>query len=108
MLIYKFFSKGVTPHLVIPKRGGVENQAVDIFIDSSKGSARLYYSYEPTITVHNKKRSNNWLQHECGVLPELFADCLLGGVVAVKVVNNSDAPIVIKINPFSNLSRKHG
>lgn len=108
MLIYKFFSKGVTPHLVIPKLGGVENMAVDIFIDAPKDAARLYYSYESTINPHNNRGNNKWLQHDCGVLPELFADRLLGGVVAVKVVNNSDAPIVIKINPFSNLSRKHG
>jgi len=108
MLIYKLLSRGVTPHLVIPKAGGVENQAVDIFIDGQANAVKLYYSYNSSVDKKSNNRNNIWIQHEYGVLPEFFADRLLHGVTAVKVVNNSDSPVVIKIKPISYLSRKHG
>lgn len=108
MLIYKIFTKGASPCLVIPKKRGVENQAVDIFIDAAQQGARLYYSFIPHATTKNSHKENIWIKHEYGVISEYFADRLLGGVTAIKVVNNSDTPVIVKIKPISNLSRKHG
>jgi hypothetical protein len=108
MLIYKIFTKGASPCLVIPKVRGVENQAVDIFIDATQQGVRLYYSFTPASSIKKHIKENIWLQHEHGVISEFFADRLLGGVTAIRVVNNSDVPVIVKINPITNLSRKHG
>lgn len=98
MLIYKIIPPGPPTLVVIPKPGGVDNLIVDIFIDSPSNTSRLYYSYDSPITALLKQRKMNWLKHDCGVLPEYFADRLLGGVRAVKVIHNSHSPITLRIN----------
>lgn len=74
MLTYKMNSAGVSPTLVIPKVGGVDNPAVDIFIDTEERTTRLYVAYISPCGQIIKPFIFNWLQHDCGVLPEYFAD----------------------------------
>ena len=101
MLTYKMNSAGVSPTLVIPKVGGVDNPAVDIFIDTEERTTRLYVAYISPCGQILKPFIFNWLQHDCGVLPEYFADRLLGGVRAVKVITSSARGVTIRLKPLS-------
>jgi hypothetical protein len=108
MLIYKTKPGERCPALVIPKWGDVDNLAVDIFIDTPQHTTRLFYVYNLPLFWAAYKRNINWLEHDCGVLPEYFADRLLGGVRAIKVVTTARQPVLIKLQPIYDTVRKNG
>ena len=108
MLIYKMNPDERPMTLLIPKWGDVDNPTVDIFIDTEEHTTRLFYSYELPSFCAVYKHKIKWLEHDCGVLHEYFADRLWGGVRAVKVATTSRQPVLIRIQPIYNTVRKNG
>lgn len=108
MLIYKHSAKGTSPGLLIPQTPGVDNPPLTLLIDAPSPGACLYYSYAPPADIAKNRFKDIWFKHDIGALPEFFADTLLGGVTAIKVINYADLPVVIKINPLTKRLNKNG